>query len=60
MADETCLPYQKFIDLYLPDCLRSAGLFPELWGVPTMCVGKPGIFLCCAKKRKKLTMTWLA
>ena len=24
-------------------------------GVPTMCVGKPSIFLCRAKKRKKST-----
>jgi hypothetical protein len=32
----------------------------SLPGVPTMCVGKPGIFLCCAKKRKKLTMKWVA
>jgi hypothetical protein len=71
LADETGLPYQKLIDLYLLDCPCSAGLSPELWGapsasrlslsgVPTMCVGKPGIFLCCAKKRKKLTMKWVA
>jgi predicted DNA binding CopG/RHH family protein len=33
LADETGLPYQKLIDLYLLDC---------------------------AKKRKKLTMKWLA
>jgi len=33
LADETGLPYQRFIDLYLLDC---------------------------AKKRKKLTMKWVA
>jgi predicted DNA binding CopG/RHH family protein len=33
LADETGLPYQKLIDLYLVDC---------------------------AKKRKKLRMTWVA
>jgi len=33
LADETGLPYQKLIDLYLLDC---------------------------AKKRKKLTMNWVA
>ncbi len=27
LADETGLPYQKLIDLYLLDCLCSAGLF---------------------------------
>ncbi len=44
---------------YLLDCPRSAGLSPELWG-SRLCLGKPSIFLCCAKKRKKLTMKWVA
>src|SRR5258707_9844127 len=64
------LPYQKLIDLYLLDCPALVapacpeprrGFFilsevedPRIVGVPTMCVGKPGIFLSCAKKRKKL------
>jgi hypothetical protein len=32
LADETGLPYQKLIDLYLLDFLCSAGLSPELRG----------------------------
>ena len=36
----------------------SASRLP-LPGVPTMCVGKPGIFLSCTKKRKKVTMKWV-
>ena len=38
----------------------ALGFPPELWGGPTMCVGKPGIFLCRAKKRKQLSMKWVA
>jgi hypothetical protein len=53
LADDTGLPYQKWIDLYLLDRSCSAGLSPELWGSRRCVSGSPASFFALRQEAQK-------